>query len=309
MPAAPNTVLVLGASGMLGNAAVRVLAQDAQCEVYGSVRSAGAIAHFPPPLQQRIVAGVDVNSDDLSAIIARLRPTVVVNCVGVVKQLAEANDPLIALPLNAELPHRLARLCEATGARLIQISTDCVFDGRRGGYSESDTPDATDLYGRSKLLGEVDYPNAVTLRTSLIGHELASHHGLLDWFLSQQHSIRGFTRAVFSGLTTVELVGVIARHVIPNEGLRGVYHLSGEPISKYELLSLVADIYGKAIEIVPCDEPVIDRTLKAERFRAATGYAPPDWKTLIRDLKAFYGREARLPDRAPGPSAAMTGQT
>ena len=275
---------------MLGNAAVRLLSQDPRCRVYGSVRSAGAIAHFPPPLQERIVAGVAANSDDLAAIMARLRPTVVVNCVGVVKQLAEANDPLIALSLNAMLPHRLARLCDSSGARLVQISTDCVFDGRRGGYAESDTPDATDLYGRSKLLGEVDYPNAITLRTSLVGHELASHHGLLDWFLSQEHSIRGFTRAVFSGLTTVELVRVIARHVIPNQELRGVYHVSAEPISKHALLSLVADIYGKAIDIVACDEPVIDRSLKAERFRAATGYVPPDWRTLIGDLKALYGR-------------------
>lgn len=286
-----HTVLVLGASGMLGNAAMRVFSEEPGYNVYGTVRNAASIRHFPAPLQERLVAGVEADSaDHLLTAVARFRPDTIVNCVGVIKQFEASNDPLVALPLNAILPHRLARLSQACGARLVHISTDCVFDGRRGGYREEDVADATDLYGRSKLLGEVDYPNAITLRTSIIGHELNGNHALVDWFLSQEGSINGFAKAVFSGLTTVELSRVIARQVIPRTDLRGLYHLSADPISKHDLLSLVAEIYGKRIDIVRCEEPVIDRSLSSERFRAATGYTPPDWRTLVRTLREFYGR-------------------
>lgn len=284
-------VLILGASGMLGNAAMRVLAQESDYDVYGTVRSAASVECFPPLLRERIIAGVDAgNTDHLIGTIARLRPATIINCVGIIKQSAAANDPLVALPLNSILPHRLARLCEATGARLIHISTDCVFDGQRGGYHEDDIANAADLYGRSKLLGEVDYPNAITLRTSIIGHELTSKRALIDWFLSQEDAVSGFTKAIFSGLTTVELSHVIARHVIPRPELRGLYHVSAEPISKYELLSLVADIYDKKTDILRCAEPVIDRSLSSQRFRVATGYKPPDWTTLLRELRKFYNR-------------------
>lgn len=287
----PHTVLVLGASGMLGNAAMRVFAGEPGYDVYGTVRSAASLRLFPEPLRERIVAGVDAESvDGLLGVVARFRPDTVVNCVGVVKQFDASNDPLVALPLNAILPHRLARLCQAAGARLVHISTDCVFDGRRGGYREDDVANATDLYGRSKLLGEVDYPNAITLRTSIIGHEMNGNHALVDWFLSQQGSVNGFANAIFSGLTTVELSRVIARYVIPRPELRGLYHVSVDAINKHDLLSLVADVYGKTIDIVRREEPVIDRSLSSERFRAATGYKPPDWTTLIRALKEFYGR-------------------
>lgn len=276
---------------MLGNAAMRVFAQESGFEVYGTVRSANSIRSFPTSLKELVVPDVDAESiDRLIQITAQIRPDTVINCIGVIKQIDKSNDPIVALPLNSILPHRLARLCQAAGARFVHISTDCVFDGKRGGYQESDFPDAADLYGRSKLLGEVDYPNAVTLRTSIIGHELSGNHSLLDWFLSQEGSVKGFTKAIFSGLTTVELARVIARYVIPDPKLRGLYHVSADPVSKHDLLSLIADIYGKKIDIVPSDQPVIDRSLNSERFRAASGYAPPDWATLVRTLKEFYGR-------------------
>lgn len=291
MPRPAHTVLILGASGMLGNAAMRVFAEEPGYEVYGTVRSAASIRFFPELLQGRIVAGVEADSvDNLLGAVARFRPDTVVNCVGVVKQFDVSNDPLVALPLNAILPHRLARLCQAAGARLVHISTDCVFDGRRGGYREDDVANATDLYGRSKLLGEVDYSNAITLRTSIIGHELKGNHALVDWFLSQEGPVNGFAKAIFSGLTTVELSRVIARHVIPRPDMRGLYHLSADPINKHDLLSLVADVYDKRIDIVRCNEPVIDRSLSSERFRTATGYIPPDWKALVSTLREFYDR-------------------
>ena len=281
-------VLVLGASGMLGNAMLRLFEQSQGYVVTGSARSAGVLRYLPSKLRDNVICGVDVeNMDSLLGIFARTRPDVVINCVGLIKQLAEADDPLAAIPINALLPHRLARLCDAAGARLIHMSTDCVFSGAKGMYSEEDAADAKDLYGRSKLLGEVDYPHAVTLRTSIIGHELNSTRSLIGWFLAQQGEVQGFTRAVFSGLPTFELARVMRDFVIPNPALRGTYHVSASPINKYELLQLVAKAYGKTIAIRPVDKVVIDRSLDSSRFRAITGYLPPVWADLVRGMREF----------------------
>ena len=281
-------VLVLGATGMLGHAALRLFARSEQYEAWGSVRSAAALKLLGADLHNHVVSGVDVeNPESLARLLVQVRPQVVINCVGLVKQLAEADDPLQAIPINSLLPHRLARLCELAGARLVHISTDCVFAGTRGLYRESDAADAQELYGRSKHLGEVNRPHAVTLRTSIIGHALGSAHGLVDWFLAQQGSARGFRHAIFSGLPTVELARVVRDYVLPNPGLQGLYHVSAAPISKLALLSLVAQVYGKSIDIVPDDELVIDRSLDSTRFRQATGYVPPDWPELVRRMRAF----------------------
>ena len=278
-------VLVLGVSGMLGSAAFRLLGERFDCDVYGTARAADVSAFFDEDRRSRILTGLDVdNFDALAALFRDIRPAVVINCVGVVKQLVSAKDPLITIPMNAVLPHRLARLADLIGARLIHISTDCVFSGIKGHYVESDPPDADDLYGRSKLLGEVDYPNAVTLRTSIIGHELASRNGLVDWFLGQNGKVKGFTRAIFSGLTTDELVKVIADRVLPQPELRGVYHVSVDSISKCDLLGHLKDTYRHAIEIEPDDAVDINRSLNSDRFRAATGYAPPSWPHLIEAM-------------------------
>ena len=261
-------VLVLGATGMLGHAALRLFARSERYDAWGSARSAAALKLLGAELRDHVVAGVDVeNIDSLARLLAQVRPQVVINCVGLVKQLAEADDPLQAIPINSLLPHRLARLCELVGARLVHISTDCVFAGTRGLYRETDPADAQDLYGRSKHLGEVDRPHAVTLRTSIIGHELAGAHGLVGWFLAQSGTVRGFTRAVFSGLPTVELARVIRDHVLPHPELHGLHHVSAAPISKHDLLCLVAQVYGKAITITADEQLVIDRSLDSTRFR------------------------------------------
>lgn len=288
MSAATLRVLILGASGMLGHTALRFFYESPGIEAWGTVRSRAAGSRLPAALQERLIPGVDVeNPDSLAQAFAVARPDVVINCVGLVKQLAEVNDPLVTLPLNAMLPHRLARLCGVAGARLIHVSTDCVFSGERGGYVEADVPDARDLYGLSKYLGEVDQPNAVTLRTSIIGPELGSANGLVEWFLAQEGQVRGFTKAVFSGLSTLELSRVIRDRVLPRPELRGLYHVSVEPIAKHDLLRLVADIWSKDIEIVPDDRLRIDRSLDSSRFRAATGYTPPSWPEMVAAMKAF----------------------
>jgi len=281
-------ILVLGATGMLGNAMIRVLSEKVDLQVFGTARSESSKRLFLPNLAARLVFGVDVEQNDsLIKAFTGIRPNVVINCVGLVKQLADAEDPLQAIPINAILPHRLARLCELTGARLVHISTDCVFAGEKGNYCESDPSDAKDLYGKSKYLGEVAYPHTVTLRTSIIGHELQSAHGLVGWFLSQKESCNGYTEAIFSGLPTVVLAQVIRDVVIPRPDLSGVYHVAAQPISKYDLLKLISTEYGKQIEIAPDDKLVIDRSLNAERFREATGYVAPDWPTLIKTMHSY----------------------
>jgi dTDP-4-dehydrorhamnose reductase len=281
-------VLVMGASGMLGNAVLRLFSQSSGYVAFGSVRSSVARRLLPDSLQENVITGVDVeNIDSLMHLFSVVRPDIVINCVGLVKQLTEADDPLAAIPINALLPHRLARLCEVARARFVHLSTDCVFSGAKGMYTESDAADAIDLYGRSKYMGEVDYPHAITLRTSIIGHELDGARSLVGWFLSQEGSVKGFKRAIFSGLPTVEVARVIRDHVIPHPELRGLYHLSATPINKFELLALVAETYGKSIEISADEKLVIDRSLDSTRFRQATGFAPKPWPELIRSMQEF----------------------
>lgn len=281
-------VLVLGATGMLGNAVLRLFAKSDGYEVVGSARSSSALRLLPAELSDRLICGVDVeNMDSLISLFTKVQPDVVVNCIGLVKQLVEADDPLAAIPINSLLPHRLARLCGLAGARLVHMSTDCIFSGTKGMYTEADASDAKDLYGRSKYLGEVDYSNSITLRTSIIGHELNGSHSLVGWFLAQRGSVKGFTRAIFSGLPTVELARVIRDHVLPHPELHGVYHVSAEPINKFDLLTLIADIYGKEIEIIADDKLVIDRSLDSTVYRAATGYQPQPWPELVRRMREF----------------------
>ena len=265
-------ILVLGASGMLGNAMFRVLDEHEDFEVFGTARSSEVERFFAAKISQRLMTGIDVeNQDALMNTFCQVRPKVVINCVGLIKQLAEASDPLRSIPVNALLPHRLARLCDVSGARLVHISTDCVFSGEKGGYTESDLSDTRDLYGVSKYLGEVHYPGSITLRTSIIGHALNSSNGLIDWFLGRQGQCRGFTRALFTGLPTVVLAQIVRDVIIPDSGLHGLYHVGADPIAKFDLLKLVAEVYGKSIEIIADDSLQIDRSLNAGRFRAATG--------------------------------------
>jgi dTDP-4-dehydrorhamnose reductase len=267
---------------------MRFFAQSPNFEVLGSARSPAMKQHLSPDIAEKLVIGHDVNNHDhLVELFERTRPDFVINCVGLVKQLDQANDPLQTIPINTLLPHRLARLCEVAGARFVHISTDCIFSGTKGMYKEADASDARDLYGRSKYLGEVDYPHAITLRTSIIGHELYGARSLIGWFLAQTGSVKGYTRAIFSGLPTVEIARVIRDHVIPNPELHGLYHVSAAPINKFDLLALVAQTYGKAIDIRADDQLVIDRSLDSTRFRQATGFAPKPWPDLIRTMRDF----------------------
>lgn len=281
-------VLVLGASGMLGNSILRLFYQTDGYSVIGTVRSGQAVSLLPENVRNFVLSGIDVlNVDSLIQLMDDVRPDLVINCVGVVKQLSDASNPLVALPINSLFPHRLAHICSISNARLVHMSTDCVFTGNKGMYTEHDVADAQDLYGVSKRLGEVDYSNAITLRTSIIGHELNGSRSLIDWFLAQEDQVKGYTNAIFSGLPTIEIGKLIRDYVIPNPDLRGVYHVSAAPINKYDLLSLVAKVYGKKITIEPDGGFKIDRSLDSSRFRRETGFISAPWPELIRLMNDF----------------------
>ncbi len=279
-------ILVLGVTGMLGNAMFRAFSKDGRHEIWGTVRDSSAMNPARSLDGSPLISGVDaLQFESVVAAMNRVKPEIVINCIGVIKQLAAANDPLVALPINAEFPHRLAGLCARLGSRLVHISSDCVFSGRKGAYTESDLSDAEDLYGRSKYLGELQqHSHAITLRTSIIGHELASKYSLVEWFLGQRDEVRGYSRAIYSGLPAVELARVINAFVLPKAELSGLYHVSSKPIAKLDLLRIIADVYGKTITIVPDDSVIIDRSLLSDRFTRATGYVAPEWPNLIGEM-------------------------
>ena len=270
---------------MLGHRLWREL--DREMDAFATVR--GFAADYEPLRwfdTRRVIGGVDVLSEaDLDRAMSLAKPDVVVNAVGIVKQRRDAENAATTIAVNALLPHRLADRCAATGARLIQISTDCVFTGTKGSYTEADLPDARDLYGRSKLLGEIDRDGCLTVRTSMVGREIRTSRGLLEWFLSHRgEEVAGFTRARFSGLTTPELSRVIADVITHHSDLQGVWHVAGDPISKFDLLTIVNGAFGLGSTVRPDDSFFCDRTLDASRFTSATGYRPPTWPVMVAEL-------------------------
>jgi dTDP-4-dehydrorhamnose reductase len=276
-------ILVLGATGLLGNAVFRSLAQARELRVEGAIRREAARALFAPEHASRLTMIADVEDPgQMTRLLQDAAPDVVVNCVAVGRPAPA--DPMRSISVYSVLPQRLSLLCARLGIRLVQISSDGVFSGARGGYREDDLPDANDIYAISKLLGEVAEPHAITLRTSIIGHELQSGSGLLEWFLSQQDRCSAYTRAIFSGFPTIVLADLIRDVVIPRPDLHGIYHVATRPISKFDLLRLVAERYGKTIELIADDRPNPDRSLRAERFEQATGYVAPEWPALIERM-------------------------
>jgi dTDP-4-dehydrorhamnose reductase len=284
-------ILILGGTGMLGHVLLRHLSNRPEYEVFGTTRSvSGLIKSFSPEMVA-LFRPDTVDADNFDSVIralASIQPDIVINCIGLIKQLPIACDPLSAITVNAQLPHRISLISRTAGARMIHISTDCVFNGVKGNYTEDDPSSAEDLYGQTKYLGEVSYPHCVTLRTSIIGHELKGGYGLIDWFLAQKGATRGFTKAIYSGFPTVELAHIIIDHILPNEKLSGLYHVSSDPISKYELLKMVAARYNKQITIEPYDNFILDRSIDSSRFRSLTGYVPPTWTELVDTMYRDY---------------------
>lgn len=290
-------ILILGGSGMLGHRLWMNLSKehDTWVTVRGNGSELPDIPEFP---RERIRPTVDaLNFDQVIRALASIQPDLVINCIGLIKQQGHiARDPLISISVNSALPHRISMICRTAKIRMIHISTDCVFSGNKGNYLETDQSDAEDLYGRTKFLGEVAYPHTVTLRTSIIGRELKTHLGLIEWFLMQKGSINGYKKAIFSGFTTDELSRIILKYVIPNQDLSGLYQVSSDPITKYELLQLANVSFKKDIDIQPDTEFFCDRSLDSTRFRQATGYTPPNWSSMIDEMASaseFYDRLGR----------------
>lgn len=277
-----SRLLVLGGAGMLGHKLCQVL--GARFETFATFRVPPRGRVFEKVHQ---VNHVDVlNQQSLERAFSVARPTVVLNAVGLVKQNEAASDPIASIELNALLPHRLADFAGRAGAVLIHFSTDCVFSGRKGDYTEDDPPDPADLYGRSKLLGEVAAPHALTIRTSIIGRELDRRQGLVEWFLGHVGGeVRGYRHAIFSGLTTLAMADVVADLVDRKVPVRGVWHVSSTSISKYSLLLKLNEAFDAGVAIHPDDEVRCDRSLRSDRFWSSTGFRRPEWDSMIARMQ------------------------
>jgi len=281
-------ILVLGATGMLGHKMLQLLSARFE-NVFGTMRGLltdpryRVIAQLVPG---RILEGLDLRDAKMvSGVIAELRPDVVVNCVGAIKQRAEAQDPVTSIHLNSLLPHIVANALQGWQGRLIHFSTDCVFSGQKGGYREIDPSDATDIYGKSKYLGEPLAGNSLVLRTSIVGRELIHSDSLLEWFLSMNHKqVRGFTRHWWSGVTTNHLSRLVGDIIRSHPRLAGLYQVSSGKIAKYDLLCLLRDAYALDVEITPDAQSFCDRSLSGDLLREAIGYEAPSWAQLIEEL-------------------------
>ena len=278
-------ILILGGSGMLGHQLWKTLGREH--ETWVTVRkSASQFPDFSEFPKKFVRPDVDaLIFDEVTRALASIQPDLVINCIGLIKQNPMVNDPLSSIRLNALLPHRVSLICRTADIRMVHISTDCVFSGKKGSYLESDQSDAEDLYGRTKYLGEVNYSHTLTLRTSIIGRELAQYKSLLEWFLSQRgKTIQGYTKGIFSGVTTIYLAKLVAKLIKDHKELTGVYHVASPPISKHDLLCMLRDAYKLDVEIIPDDREVSDRSLIGEKFIRATGYSYPGWTDMVTEL-------------------------
>ena len=279
-------ILILGGDGMLGHQLLVYLRQRHEVKVTlrQNLVTYEKFGYFN---RENSYDNIDVRSlERLLEVIIYFKPDVLINAVGIIKQRQAAKESIPSIVVNALLPHRLVILCKGIGARLIHLSTDCIFSGKKGNYQENDAPDAEDLYGRTKFLGEVHDSNCLTLRTSMIGWELSHNNGLglLEWFLAQRGPVKGFTKAIFTGFTTLELSRIIEMMLVKHPGASGVYQVSSEPISKYDLLLLLREKLGHNIEIIPDSSFYCDRSLDSTRFRTQFGYTPSSWPAMIEEL-------------------------
>ncbi len=281
-------VLILGGEGMLGHKVFQVLSD--RFETFATFRSVNGLWTRYPVYEGlergRTIGGVNVmDFDTVVRAFAQVKPAVAINCIGIVKQLKEAKDPVVSINLNSLFPHRLAELCAATGTRMFHMSTDCVFSGRKGNYTEDDIPDAEDLYGRTKLLGEVNREGCLTIRTSIFGRDFAKQSALLEWFLSNRGGqVRGYVNAIYTGFPTPVLARIMGDLIADYPDLSGLYQVSSAPISKYELLVKIRDAMELGIDIEPDESFHCDRSLDSSRFRAETGYRIPSWDEMIAEL-------------------------
>jgi dTDP-4-dehydrorhamnose reductase len=267
---------------MLGHKMFQVLREG--CDVYASFRRFDARLAVTGIFDEaRVIDGVDAwDGPTVERAISQIRPEWIVNCIGLIRQPDDARSARANIYINALFPHLLCEYAAQLGARVIHVSTDSVFSGKRGDYSEEDPSDALDLYGKAKHLGEVAYDHALTLRTSIVGRDLFRNVSLIDWFLSQSGKcVQGYTRVIYTGLSTDALSREIRRIVCEHPKLHGLYHISSAKISKFELLALVNRFFNAGVNIRPFDGVSCDRSLRSDRYRRATGFVPPSWEEMV----------------------------
>jgi dTDP-4-dehydrorhamnose reductase len=275
-------VIIFGIDGLIGSTLFKELSSHRHIELYGTTRSRFSKSLRKPEIQSRILLNIDAsNVSNIRSVCEKLKPNLLINCIGITKHVIEKYTSAQVKDINSNFPFELLRISNLIESRLVQISTDCVFSGVNGNYNETDVPDAIDLYGQSKFHGEIISDNTLTIRTSTIGHEEHSKFGLLEWFLSQDKVCDGYTKAIFSGLTTIELARILEKYVIFNLDLNGLYHIGTSNISKFDLLNLISKIYHKKIMIEPDNSISINRSLDSTKFIKLTGYNPPNWEELI----------------------------
>ena len=282
-------ILILGASGMLGSAILNVLSKKKNWKILGTVRNSNSKNFFHPKIIPNLIKINDLtNYKNLTKILYKVKPEVVINCISLEKELLKKANPLKMISTYSLLPHQLSKICKVTKSRLIHISTDGVFSGKKGKYKENDIKDSQDIYGTCKYLGEPIDGHTITIRTSIIGHELSSKNGLVEWFLSQKRKCECFENAIFTGFPTVVLSEIIRDFIIPNKKLKGIYHIASKPITKCKLLTLIAKEYGLKIKLITNNKIKINRSLNANRFNKATGFVSPNWKDLIKSMYLYY---------------------
>lgn len=275
-------IAILGTSGTLGHVLYDYL--QSQFEVYGLTRDKSSL---PFESDEKVFScGPVQDIENWKQVLSKIKPDLVINAVGFIKQRESKGDSE-QVYINSYFPHKLSEISDELNARFIHISTDCVFDGKKGNYSEEEIPNAIDIYGLSKNLGEVKRPPHVTIRTSIIGHELRSQRSLLEWFLNQEEQVNGYDQAFFSGFPTISLAKIIEQHFLDSD-LTGLFHVASNKISKFDLLNLVKEVYAKEIVINRSSELEIDRSLNCELFKKKSGFEQKTWLEYIEEMKAFF---------------------
>ena len=283
-------MLILGSTGLVGNTITKYFLQKEDFHIYATIRDYSNLKLFKNKYHKNFLIINDIlDYGEIKKTFKKIKPDILINCLGITNKetLLNPNQIENCISINSLFPHMLQRICSEIGIRLIHFSSDCIFSGRQGFYSENDIPDPPDMYGKSKLLGELNYENTLTIRKSVIGHELLSKKGLLEWFLAQKNFVHGYKNVIFSGITVLELARVIDHYIIPRSDLKGILNLAGESISKFDLLKIIADIYKKSAEIIPNETIQINRTLNGSQFNNLTGYKMKSWPSLIRSMYEF----------------------
>ncbi len=286
-------ILVFGANGMIGHQMWYKLNKEFPGQVYGTVRQ--SVQHYEQFKifdLKYLIPNLDVTDfDKVLQVLDRVKPDVVLNCIGITLRKPEAKNLELCVEVNSLFPQRLDKWAAQHQKRLIHFSTDCVFAGSDGMYSETSIPDAQDIYGKTKFLGEVSGSHSLTLRCPIIGREIDGKTELVEWFLKQKNNkIKGYAKAIYSGITSAEMARQIILIIRKFSNLTGLYQISSEPISKYELLQLLNQISGLGVTIDKDEAYSTNKSLDSKKYRQVTGYVPPLWSAMLTEMmeEKFY---------------------